>query len=168
MASRMKNWLFLFSAIYAVNVYSQDTPSLNQIQFNQIQSVGYILPPGTHTPIYEDTAFNYFLKQKTTCLQFLIENISDTTFTSIERKSANGFYRKGDLAVILLSNIEFIPYAAITGNQWCICCETGFIPVDFFSYLNKNRLDFQSKYKNYCLEQERKKSSKRNSKGGKT
>lgn len=87
----MKNWLFLLFTIYTINVYSQDTLSLNQIQFNQIQSVGYILPPGTHTPIYEDTAFNYFIKQKTKNLIFLIEKISDTTFTSIARKSTNGF-----------------------------------------------------------------------------
>ena len=156
---------FLFSTIYTFNIYSQDTLSFNQIKFNQIGSIGYSLPAGTHTPIYEDTAFNYFLKQKTKVLQFLIEKIADTTLTSIERKSTDGFYKKGDLAIILLSNIEFIPYASITGGQWCICCETGNIPVDFFSYVDKNRLNFQSKYKNYCLEQERKKSSKRNWKG---
>jgi len=160
----MKNWLFLFSTIYSLNIYSQNTLSLNETKFNQIKSIGFSLPAGTHAPIYDDAAFNYFVKEKRKVLQFLIEKITDTTFTSIKRKSTNGFFKKGDLAIIVLSNIEFIPYASITGEQWCICCETGYIPVNFLSYVDDNRLDFQSKYRYYCLEQERKKSSKGNRK----
>lgn len=153
----MKNWLFLFSTIFAFNIYSQDTISLHPIRFNQIRSIGYSLPAGTQTPIYEDTAFNYFLKQKKNVASFLIEKIADTTCTNVERKSTAGFYKNGDLAIILLSNLTFIPYASITGVQWCICCEAGFLPIDFLSYVDRNRLDFQLKYKAYYFEQERKK-----------
>jgi hypothetical protein len=168
MASRMKNWLFLVFSIWTSNIYSQDTLLVNQIKFDQIRSISYSLPARTQKPIYEDAAFNYFLKEKRKVLDFLIQTITDTALTTIERKSTNGFYKKGDLAIILISNIESIPYTAITGVQWCICCETGYIPVDFFSYLDRNRSNFQSKYKNYSLGQGRKKSLKQNRKDHKT
>ena len=60
LTSRMKICLFLVSAIYTCNIYSQDSLSLNQSRFNQIQSVGYRLREGSQVPIYEDSAFNYF------------------------------------------------------------------------------------------------------------
>ncbi len=151
----MKSCLLLLSAIYTFNIYSQDSLSLNQSRFNQIRSVGYRLPEGSQIPIYEDSAFNYFLKQNTKALQFLIEKIADTSLSRVERKSTNEFYMQGDLAIILLSNIEFIPYSSITGTEWCSCCETGYIPVDFLSYLDSNRLEYQSKYRSYCLETKR-------------
>lgn len=160
----MKNWLFLFSTIYTFNIYSQDTLSLSEIRFNQIRSIRYYLPAGAYAPIYEDTAFNYFLTQKKNVVPFLIEKISDTTFTNVERRSTAGFYKKGDLAIILLSNITSIPYASITGFQWCICCEGGYLPVAFYSYVDKNRLGFQSKYKIYYYEQVRKNNLKRKKK----
>jgi hypothetical protein len=163
----MKNWLFLIFITYTAHTYSQ-TLSLNEIKFSQIRSLDYTLPEGTNKPVYKDTAFNYFIIQKTRVLQFLIDQIPDTSLTTIERKSTNGFYKKGDLAIVLLSNIEFIPYALITHSDWCFCCETGYIPVGFFSYLDRNRLDFQLKYKNYCLEQERKRSSKQNNRNRKS
>ncbi|MGF2411559.1 MAG: hypothetical protein ACQUYJ_04490, partial [Ferruginibacter sp.] len=56
-------------------------------------------------------------------------------------------YKKGDLAIILLSAITSIPYASITKIQWCLCCEAGYLPVNFLAYVDKNRLDFQLKYK---------------------
>lgn len=165
--SHMKKQLFLFLTICTLNAYSQDTLSLHQTKFNQIQSIDYSLTAGTYTAIYNDDAFNYFINQKTKVLLFLIGKIADTTFTVIERKTTNGFYKKGDLAIILLSSIKTIPYYSITGYQWCTCCETGSIPVDFFSYLDKNRLDFQSKCRRYFLEPKQEKALKKNKKNRK-
>ena len=152
------------SVFYSFISYSQEYQSLNQIKFDQIHSVGFTLPQGTRQPIFEDSAFIYFITQKTKVLDFLIDQICDTTLSNVEWKSSNGFLKKGDLATILLSYIEFIPYASITGGQWCICCETGYIPVNFFSYLDRNRLEFQSKYKKYCAEKALKRKPKRNKK----
>ena len=58
--------------------------------------------------------------------------IAVTTLTNVERKSNDGFYKKGDLTIIL-SNIAIIPYALITVTQWRLCCDAGYLPVDFIS-----------------------------------
>ena len=163
----MKNWLFLIFIILTSNLYSQDS-LLYETKFAQIWSTRYSLPEDALTPTFDDTSFIYFLNNKENVLPFLIDKIADTSFTNVERKNTNSFYKKGELALIIISNIKDIPFASLTGMQWCICCETGYIPVDFFSYLEKNRLSFQLNYKNYYLANKRKKSSKRFSKSPKT
>ncbi len=155
----MKIFCLLLGIVYSLNMFSQDSSS-NLKKFNEIKTVQYEVKEMAEGPIYEDTAVNYFLKQGASVLPFLIEKIADTTFSKVERKAVNSFYRKGDLAIILLSNIEPIPFAYLTHMQWCICCEHAFIPEGFFSYLDRNRLAFQLAYKIYCIEQERKRNSK--------
>ncbi|RYG18389.1 MAG: hypothetical protein EOO07_09050 [Chitinophagaceae bacterium] len=160
----MKKLLLSILSLYSLSAFSQDKTLLDQIKFNQIQEINYELSSRTNKPIYQDTAFNYFLKQSENAIPFLIDKITDTNLTTIRRKTSGGFYKKGDLAIILLSNIEFIPYYSITGIQFDICCETGYLPVGFLSYVNEDRSRFQSKYINYYYGQERKKALKRNSK----
>jgi len=164
----MKKMLLSILLFYAFSTYSQDKISLNQIKFNQIQEVTYEVSDPTKRPRYHDSAFNYFLKQREEAIPFLIDKITDTIFTSIRKDSSGGFYKKGDLAIILLSNIEFIPYYSITGIQFDVCCDTGYLPVGFLSYVDKDRRSFQSKYNNYYYGHERKKSPKPNRKSHKS
>jgi len=111
-----------------------------------------------------DKAFNFILALDTFAIPSLIDLLTDTTKSKVKFLGTNEYYKKGDLAFVLINYIEGVPLASVSELQWCICCDCGNLPTDFLQYLNINRFGFQKKYKSFYTSQERQKMIKQNPK----
>ena len=99
--------------------------------------------------------FNIIVKYDTAAISFLINLINDTTTSKAINTCSNSNYKIGDLAVMLINDIEPMPYATITNMQWCLPGECGILPYGFMDYVNSHRKDFQSEYQAYYFSNER-------------
>jgi hypothetical protein len=113
---------------------------------------------GKPTPgvdIREDTWYGIIKNYDSAAIKYLIPLIADTTTTNISSACIPGKYRRGDIAVLLINEIEPIPYATVTNMQGCVPSGCGTIPEGFFSYISGNRLTFQAAYQTYFHSKER-------------
>jgi hypothetical protein len=140
----------ILSTIFHVNLYAQDIGGI----FNQIKTIpcNYSpkeFPKETAISINVDSAFKYIVNQDNKIIPWLIEQITDTTLTLIKKPGEESYFKKGDLATVLIDHIRFIPLFKITHVQFDICCICGTLPEGFLAYLDNHRAEFQVKFKDY-------------------
>jgi hypothetical protein len=107
---------------------------------------------GKPTPgvdIREDTWYGTIKSYDSAAIKYLIPPVADTTPTNISSACIPGIYRRGDIAVLLINEIEPIPYATVTHMQGCVPSGCGSIPEGFFLYISANRKHFQEQYQTY-------------------
>jgi hypothetical protein len=103
----------------------------------------------------DDGWFKIIVKYDTNVIPFLINLIGDGTPSMAFNTCSNANYRTGDVAILLINDIEQIPYATVTHSQWCTFGQCGVLPDGFFYYTNAHRRDFQEQYKTYYSGKER-------------
>lgn len=144
--------VFLFS-IFSFQITGQQINKYLDIQFMQITNPPHCVKVYQDTLIIEitkiDSAYNKILRFKNKAIPYLISKLPDTTRTNIYSQLFKKNLKQGDLALILINDIEWIPFSSITKIQWCICCDCFNFPVDFFEYLDKHRTKFYLVYKRY-------------------
>lgn len=154
----------IISALFVCITCSAQETSHLVAEFNRIETIrcDYLKRQGSSKMI-SDKAFSYILAKDTFAIPTLIDLLSDTSPSKV-KKDSTSYYKKGDLAAIIINQIEFMPFAKLTQSQWCICCDCGGLPSDFLNFLDSHRLEFQKNYKAYFKSQERQKSPKPSSK----
>lgn len=106
--------------------------------------------------LIKDSAYFHIRSLDTSALSYLIPYLSDTTLTTIKIECHKSKLKIADVAFFLINDIEPIPFALVTGSQWCICCECGSLPEGFLSYINTERLQFKNEYVNFFYGDKRK------------
>ena len=157
----------LFAFFMCGKIFAQDASSIS-IKLNQIEKIpcSYLKKEISDKKFY-DKAFDFILAQDTFAIPALINLLGDTSASKVKNLNSNTYYKKGDLAFILINYIEGVPFALITHSQWCICCDCGNLPKDFLQYVDSNRYEFQKKYQSYYTSEERRKIIDRGIKGSK-
>ncbi len=161
----MKVATILFAFFMCGKVLAQDVSSI-LTKLNQIETIpcSYLKNEILDKKFY-DKAFDFILAQDTFAIPALINLLGDTSASKVKNLNANTYYKKGDLAFILINYIEGVPFALITHSQWCICCDCGNLPKDFLQYFDSNRYEFKKDYQSYYTSKERQKFIKRSTKG---
>ena len=96
-----------------------------------------------------DASFQMIVSYDTVAIPYLINKLNDTTLTEIYNSCSKNNFKIGDIAFLLINDIEQIPYSTVTNTQWCLVGQCGKLPDYFFNYLELNRLEFQLKYRKY-------------------
>ncbi|MEO7047077.1 MAG: hypothetical protein ABI091_17370 [Ferruginibacter sp.] len=161
----MRVVIILFAFFISIKLFAQDS-SNTSIKLDQIETIpcSYIKYEALGRKFY-DQAFDFILSQDTFAIPSLINLLTDTSVSKVKNLDANNYYKKGDLAFILINYIEGVPFALITHSQWCICCDCGNLPKDFLQYVDRNRFQFQKEYQSYYVSKERRKMIKEITKG---
>ena len=156
----MRIKLIFFAFYMSGEVFAQDASNIST-KLNQIKAIpcSYIKSE-TAKPKFYDQAFDYILKQDTFAIPALISLLTDTSVSNVKNLGESTYYKNGDLALILINYIEWVPCALVTNLQWCICCDCGFLPTDFLKYVARDRHEFKRKYQSYYTSIERRKSIK--------
>ena len=97
----------------------------------------------------KDSSYFNITQNRRSAMPYLISKLLDTTDTKIFSHLLKKDLKRCDLALLLINDVELIPFSKITRIQWCICCDCINFPVDFFTYFDKNRLQFYENYKSY-------------------
>jgi hypothetical protein len=165
--TRMRVLIILFSFFISSKIFAQDS-SIISFRLNQIKKIPctYFKKEISGNQFY-DIVFNSILAQDTFAIPSLVNLLTDTTRSKVKKYDSNTYYKKGDLALILINYIEWIPFATLTQSQWCLCCDCGNLPSGFMEYFGANRYEFQKKYRYYYASEERRKSIKQSLKGSK-
>lgn len=146
----------------SVQASSQSQPTIDRMirmiktvpaKYNR-QNTGPIqFPPRTApTP---DFWWDCIVHYDTSAIKYLAQRITDTTETSIPIECTTLNYRIGDLAILLINDIEQIPWAAVTNIQWCIFSRCSMLPEAFLEWVATNRAKFRSQYLTYWASEER-------------
>lgn len=96
-----------------------------------------------------DVSYERILQLKSKALPYLIAKLSDTTDTKIFSEVLNKSLKQGDLALLLINEIYFFPFAFVTNAQWCICCTCSDFPIGFFDYFDAHRQETYERCKLY-------------------
>ncbi len=99
--------------------------------------------------LIKDSSYLQITRLDTFALQYLIPFLSDTTLTEINNECLQKKFKIGDIAFFLINDIETIPFALVTGGQYCTWTECGGLPDGIFTYMNRERLLFKNQYTNY-------------------
>jgi hypothetical protein len=111
---------------------------------------GFVYDPKVQRQsLIKDSSYLEITRLDTFALQYLIPFLSDTTLTEINNECLQTKFKIADLAFFLINDIEPIPYALITGVQYCTWGECGGLPDGFLYFINSQRLRFKNDYVNY-------------------
>jgi hypothetical protein len=105
--------------------------------------------------LMKDSAYFQITKLDTFAIPFIIPFLSDTTLTGINNECLQTKFKIADIAFFLINDIEAVPFAVVTGGQYCTWTECGGLPDGFFSYMNRERLRFKSQYTNFFYGEKR-------------
>lgn len=95
---------------------------------------------------FKDVSYLNIKKLDTSAIRFLINKLTDTTLTSIDNTCMGTKLKIADLAFFLINDIEPVPYAMVTGGQYCTLGECGSLPDGFLYFINAQRLRFKNEY----------------------
>ena len=109
-----------------------------------------------------DTIYNAIVRRGKPALQELKNLLSSQVLSIVPNTCTEGYFTVGQLAFLLIHDIEHIPYAVVTRRQWCKDSECGWLPSGFFAYIESEGIEFQKKYTAYLASKERKKYLKDN------
>ena len=105
--------------------------------------------------LIKDSSYLQITRLDTFALQYLIPFLGDTTLTEINNECLQTKFKIADIAFFLINDIETVPFALVTGGQYCTWTECGGLPDGFFSYINRERLWFKHEYTNYFYGEKR-------------
>jgi hypothetical protein len=105
--------------------------------------------------LIKDSSYLQITRLDTFALQYLIPFLSDTTLTEISNECLQTKFKIADLAFFLINDIEPVPYASVTGGQWCTWGDCGGLPDGFLYFINAQRLRFKNDYVNYFYGEKR-------------
>lgn len=138
-----------------VNVNGQTKETVEKSIYN-IKSVpsyylkGFVYDPKVQRQdLAKDSFYLKIKKLDTFALQYLIPFLSDTSLTDIKNECLETNFKIADLAFFLINDIEPIPYALVTGGQYCTWGECGILPDGFIEFLNNQRLRFKKDYETF-------------------
>lgn len=103
-----------------------------------------------------DPVFQSMVKYGAPVIVHLMDMLDDTTVTKLFNSCTNKNYTVGDLAFLLIDEIEWIPFALVIKMQWCTFRACGSLPDYFWDYLRENRKSFKQNYQTYYYSKERK------------
>jgi len=106
--------------------------------------------------LIKDSSYSKVISLDTFALQYLIPFLSDTTLTEINNECLQTKFKIADIAFFLINDIESIPYALVTGGQYCTWGECGGLPDGFLYFINAQRLRFKNDYVTYFYGDKRK------------
>jgi hypothetical protein len=104
-----------------------------------------------------DSAYKAVIRMDTNVIVELVPVLTDTTLTAISNPCSGSFLTYGQLAFLLIDDIEPVPYALVTERQWDVLGVCSVLPNGFLEYINDNGLRFQEKYNTYFNSQQRQK-----------
>ena len=99
--------------------------------------------------LIKDSSYLQITRLDTFALQYLIPFLGDTTLTGIINECLQAKFKIADIAFFLINDIETVPFALVTGGQYCTWTECGGLPDGFFSYVNRERQRFKNEYTKY-------------------
>ena len=92
-----------------------------------------------------DEAYQYILHLDTIAIPYLINELSDTTSTSIINGCTQKNFKRGDIAYCLLNNIvPVMPMHLITNSEWDLFMFCGGVQVGVWEYINMSRTRYQA------------------------
>lgn len=106
---------------------------------------------------FSDSAFLVIKKLGRAAIPFLMEHLTDTTLTGIGNTCTDGQYCTGDIALLLINDISQIPFASVTGMQYCLWDKCSHLPDGFMESVAYDRAGFYAAYRNYYYGNKRKK-----------
>jgi hypothetical protein len=95
-----------------------------------------------------DSAYQSVLKMSREVLEELIKVLPDTSLTQITNTCGNGNFTYGQLAFLLIDDIEDVPYFTVTNIQFDVF-DCGILPAGLLDYLKTNGRTFQKQYSDY-------------------
>jgi hypothetical protein len=138
-----------------LNVNGQTKETVEKSIYN-IKSVpsyylkGFVYDPKVQRQdLVKDSFYLKIKRLDTFALQYLIPFLSDTSLTDIKNECLETNLKIADLAFFLINDIEPVPYALVTGGQYCTWGECGGLPDGFLYFINAQRLRFKKDYTNY-------------------
>ncbi len=145
--------IILLLQVLSCQVYAQVSDNSIDKLFNAVTSPPHCIIVRRDSSINKevtiDSLYLNIIKDGKSAVPYLIRQLIDTTDTKIFSQFLKRYLKRSDLALLLINDIEHIPFAKITRMQWCICCDCINFPVDFFQYFDKNRIEFHKNYREY-------------------
>ena len=145
----------ILTLTYFLNVCGQTKKIVEKNIYNIKSIPSYYLkrfvfdPKVKRQELIKDSSYLQITKEDTFALQYLIPCLSDTTLTEISNECLQTKFKIADLAFFLINDIEPVPYASVTGLQWCTWGECGGLPDGFLYFINDQRLRFKNNYATY-------------------
>lgn len=140
--------IFTFCLLLVGDVVAQTNKSLRET-FDNIKTVpsSYVsFKKGSNYKDVGEIDSNYqkILLQDSLVIPFLVEQLTDTTKTSVFSACTNTMLAKGDIALFILHNINHTIIDYSTDSEWDVLGNCGRFPYGFFEYFQKHRSKFQS------------------------
>ena len=101
-----------------------------------------------------DSAYEAVLRMDTAVIERLILVLPDTSLTQIPNPCGSGNFTFGQLAFLLINEIEGIPIASITQMQFDVL-DCGALPHGLLEYVKLKGTQFQHQYSAYFHSSER-------------
>lgn len=102
----------------------------------------------------KDSVFNRLIKMDTAAIEPLIGVLADTSLTKIANPCGKSYFRVGQLAMLIIHQIEFIPFMTVTGIQFD-SFDCGAFPEGWLEYVQEHGAEFQRQYRTYFRSEQR-------------
>lgn len=94
-----------------------------------------------------DSAYQFVLKMDRKVIKELIKILPDTSLTQIPNICGNSNFTFGQLAFLLINDLEDVPYFSVTNRQFDVI-DCGMLPAGLMEYVKTNGRTFQKQYSN--------------------
>lgn len=154
---------FLLAAIFLqLTTYSkgQSYKQINKI-FDRIQVVPWYPSKLITTPTAKKSIeskrdyYIEFLLLDTAAVPFLIDKLTDTSFSRVINSCTQKKLRKCELALYLLKTIDKFDERLLTGIMWDDFDDCGLCSISFRLYFANNKAKVQDQYRKYFSSKER-------------
>ena len=95
-----------------------------------------------------DSAYQAVLRMDTAVIRELIKVLPDTALTQIPNTCGNGNFTFGQLAFLLIDDLEDVPYFTVTNRQFDVV-DCGILPAGLLEYVKTSGPTFQKQYSDY-------------------
>jgi hypothetical protein len=141
--------------------FSQTETSNLKLKLNRIKAVPYWYTVDNKKfkgkqKDFKSVDINYvdIIKSDTSIIRKLTNFLADTGSTEIKNSCDGGYFTFGQLAFLLINDIEDVPLFLVTKSQWDVL-ECGILPTGVLNYLKVSGDDFKVAYQVYLNSKER-------------
>lgn len=103
-----------------------------------------------------DSTYRIIIKMDTNAIVQLKDILPSTTLTKIPNSCNGGYFTYGQLAFLLINDIEEVPLGAVTRIQFDVL-ECSFLAEGVLDYIKRNGQEFKRKYSAYLSSEGRRK-----------